>query len=214
MDLINVPLWVQNRGEVIPVQVWIPSTEEMDMRVFLLVTFLISLAGAGHTEAPSVTEEEFGILNPQDTGVEMLKRKIEMGVIDSVTCSLGINATKNSDHELSRKLTARCAEAGYTKAMTWMSQLENNGMGGEYNPDASAEWDRRAAEAGDPVGRFNYGLDLMRGHGVAKDEALGRRFVDQAATDGLAIAKRLQGADYDLDEVTPDADNWKYGPLY
>ena len=39
------------------------------------------------------------------------------------------------------------------------------------------------AEAGDPVGRFNHGLNLMRGHGIAQDEALGRDFVDQAARD-------------------------------
>ena len=87
-------------------------------------------------------------------------------------------------------------------------------MGGEYNPDAAAEWDLRAAEAGDPVGKFNHGLNLMRGHGTAQDEALGREYVDQAAQEGLAIAKRLQGADYDLNEVTPDADNWKYAPLF
>lgn len=180
----------------------------------LLTLSMIALAGAGHAEGPAKVENEFGVLNPEDTGVAMLKRKIEMGVIDSVTCSLGINATKNSDYALSRKLTALCAEAGYTKAMTWMSQLENNGLGGEYNPDASAEWDRRAAEAGDPVGKFNHGLNLMRGHGIGQDEALGRRFVDQAAKDGLAIAKRLQGAEYDLEEVTPDADNWKYAPLF
>ena len=54
----------------------------------------------------------------------------------------------------------------------------------------------------------------MRGHGIAQDEALGRSYVDQAAKDGLEIAQRLQGADYDLDEVTPDADNWKYAPLF
>lgn len=165
-------------------------------------------------EPPNTVEDDFGILNPQDTGQEMLTRKIEMGVIDSVTCSLGINVTKINNHELSRRLARRCAEAGYTKAMTWLSHLENNGLGGAYDPDASAEWDRRAAEAGDPVGRFNHGLNLMRGHGIARDETLGRAFVDQAAEDGLKIAKRLQAADYDLDEVTPDADNWKYGPMF
>ncbi|WP_095589167.1 tetratricopeptide repeat protein [Actibacterium ureilyticum] len=184
------------------------------MRCSRLAFLAILAAGAAIAEPTQTVEDDDGILNPQDTGVEMLTRKIEMGVIDSVTCSLGINATKYHDHKLARELTRRCAEAGYTKAMTWMSQLENNGMGGDYDPDASAEWDRRAAEAGDPVGRFNYGLDLMRGHGVARDEALGRQMVDQAAKDGLAIAKRLQGADYDLDEVTPDADNWKYGNFY
>lgn len=184
------------------------------MRKLAILISCLLLAGLAYADPPATSEDEFGILNPQDTGKEMLRRKIEMGVIDSVTCSLGINVTKNSDHVLSRKLAKRCAEAGYTKAMTWMSQLENNGMGGDYNPDASAEWDRRAAEAGDPVGKFNHGLNLMRGHGTAKDETLGRRYVDRAAKDGLAIAKRLQGADYDLDEVTPDADNWKYGPMY
>jgi hypothetical protein len=54
----------------------------------------------------------------------------------------------------------------------------------------------------------------MRGHGIAKDEALGRQYVDEAAADGLPVAKRLQGAEYDLDEVTPDADNWKYAPAF
>lgn len=175
---------------------------------------MIGVVGIAHAEPPKTIEDDFGTLNPQDTGKEMITRKIEMGLIDSVTCSLGINVTKNDDHVLARKLTRRCAEAGYTKAMTWMSQLENNGLGGDYDPVASAEWDRRAAEAGDPVGRFNYGLDLLRGHGVAKDEALGRSYIDQAAQDGLAIAKRLQKADYDLDQVTPDADNWKYGQFF
>lgn len=164
--------------------------------------------------APETVEDDLGILNPQDTGREMLTRKIQMGVIDSVTCSLGINVTKLDNHALARELAQACAEAGYTKAMTWMSQLENNGLGGDYNPDASAEWDRRAAEAGDPVGQFNHGVNLMRGHGVARDEALGRQMVDQAAAEGLQIARRLQGAGYDLDVVTPDADNWKYGPMF
>jgi TPR repeat protein len=39
-----------------------------------------------------------------------------------------------------------------------MAYLDNNGFGGAYNPDAAADWDRKAAEAGDPVGQFNYGL--------------------------------------------------------
>ncbi len=184
------------------------------MKLYMILAGLMSISVASHAEPPVKVEDEFGILNPDDTGRDMIIRKIEMGIIDSVTCSLGINVTKTNNHELARKLTRSCAEAGYTKAMTWMSQLENNGMGGEYNPDASANWDRRAAEAGDRVGKFNHGLNLMRGHGIGKDEALGRQYVDEAAKDGLEIARQLQGADYDLDVVTPDADNWKYAPLF
>jgi TPR repeat protein len=122
--------------------------------------------------------------------------------------------TKAGDHASARKLFLNCAEAGYTGAMTWMSQLDNNGLGGDYDPDAAASWDKRAADLGDPIGKFNYGIDLMRGHGVAQDMDAGRALVDEAARDGLRIARRLQGADYDLNEVTPDSDNWKYAPIY
>lgn len=180
----------------------------------VLALCLASTCALAEADPPVNVENEHGTLNPDDTGKEMIVRKIEMGIIDSVTCSLGINVTKNDDFELARKLTRACAEAGITKAMTWMSQLENNGLGGEYNPDASAEWDRRAAEAGDPVGKFNHGLNLMRGHGITQDGALGRQYVDEAARDGLKVAKRLQNAGYDLDEVTPDADGWNYAPLF
>ena len=104
-------------------------------------------------------------------------------------CASGYMLTKSGDHAAARTIFEACARDGYTGTMTWMSQLDNNGLGGEYNPDAAAEWDRRAAEAGDPVGRFNYGLDLLRGHGVSQDEALGRRYVDAAAADGRAMTR-------------------------
>ena len=90
--------------------------------IALALVFSI-FASVGYAEAPIKAKDDFGTLNPDDTGKEMIVRKIEMGVIDSITCSLGINVTKNDDFELARKLTRECAEAGFTKAMTWMSQL-------------------------------------------------------------------------------------------
>lgn len=155
-----------------------------------------------------------GTLNPPEMGYSRVLQNIAEGKPDMVTCASGYYITKKGDHEEARTLFQACAEAGYTGAMTWMSQLDNNGLGADYNPDAAAEWDRRAADLGDPVGKFNYGINLMRGHGVARDEARGRALVDEAAEAGLKVAKRLQAADYDLDEVTPDADNWKYAPLF
>jgi hypothetical protein len=38
--------------------------------------------------------------------------------------------------------------------------------------------------------------------------------VDRAAQAGIEAAQRLKRADYDLDEITPDADNWRYAPLF
>lgn len=161
-----------------------------------------------------LSEEELGTLNPLDSGIPMAIERARRGEVDMMTCAMGYYITKSGRHSAARELFTACAEAGYSQAMTWMSQMENNGLGAPENPDAAAEWDRRAAEAGDPVGQFNYGLDLMRGRGVVQDEAAGRALIDDAARSGLAVARRLQDKGYDLDEVTPDADNWKYAPIF
>lgn len=169
--------------------------------------------------ASPVAAVEYGpgendITNPDEMTWQKFLERAERGESDMVLCSMGYAMTKSGDHSTARTLFESCAAAGFTGTMTWMSYMENNGFGGEYNPDASAEWDRRAAELGDPVGKFNHGINLMRGYGIRQDAELGRRFVDEAAREGLVVAQRLQRAEYDLDEVTPDADNWRYAPAF
>ncbi len=178
------------------------------IRIAIALLFLSTAASA------QTVEDEYGTLNPQDTGFGRVMSNIDNGVTDMTTCATGYYITKSGRHEMARKLFESCANAGYTGAMTWMGQLDNNGLGGDYDPDAAAAWDKRAADLGDPVGKFNYGLNLLRGHGVAQDPELGRAYVDEAARDGLKIAKRLQDSGYDPNEVTPDADEWKYAPLF
>lgn len=174
---------------------------------------LIAVFAAAFCSAPALAGD-FGTLNPDEMSWQHFLNEAERGETGMVLCSTGYMLTKSGDHGAARRLFENCANAGYTGAMTWMGHLDNNGLGGEYDPDAAAEWDRRAADAGDPVGKFNYGIALMRGHGVGRDEILGRHLVDEAADEGLMIAQRLQRADYDLDEVTPDADDWKYAPSF
>ena len=158
--------------------------------------------------------DEGGTLNPEELTLGRVLEDVARGETSMTNCAAGYYITKSGRHVEARALFEACADAGYTGAMTWMSQLENNGLGAPENPDAAADWDRRAADAGDPVGQFNYGLDLIRGRGTVQDAAEGRRMVDAAAAQGLPTARRLQGAGYDLEEVTPDADNWKYAPLF
>ena len=155
-----------------------------------------------------------GTLNPPEMGRDRVFGNVETGRLDMMTCASGYYLTKKGDHAAARRLFRACAAAGYTGAMTWMGQLDNNGLGADYDPDAAAEWDRRAAEAGDPVGKFNHGLALLRGHGVPRDRARGRALVDEAARDGLEVARQLQAEGYDPEAVTPDADRWKYAPLF
>ena len=169
------------------------------------------------TATASAAQENMGAmgtLNPDELTWQSQLDKAQRGETNMTVCASGYMMTKSGDHAAARAIFEACANDGYTGAMTWMGQIENNGLGGAYDPDAAAAWDKRAADAGDPVGKFNYGLALLRGHGVAQNEALGRRYVDTAANEGLKIARRLQGANYDPDEVTPDADNWKYAPLF
>ncbi|MFT7025934.1 MAG: TPR repeat protein [Paracoccaceae bacterium] len=180
----------------------------------LLLGALTAAAPAPAADGPVTTSDELGETNPEEMSMNALLDRASRGEVSLVICSAGYPATKSGRHANSRVLFDACVKAGYTQAMTWMSYLEDNGYGGAENPDAAAGYDRMAAEAGDPVGMFNYGLDLMRGRGVARDDAAGRRLVDEAADKGLAVAQRLQRAEYDLDEVTPDADNWKYQPLF
>jgi TPR repeat protein len=175
-----------------------------------LVAVAILAASVVHAE----TEVDGGSLNPDEMSLNRMVDRAQDGEVSMTICASGYLMTKSGRHTDARAVFEQCANAGYTGAMTWMSQLDDNGLGAPMDPDAAAEWDRRAAELGDPVGMFNYGVDQMRGRGVPQDESAGRRLVDQAADLGLPVAKRLQDAGYDLDEVTPDADNWKYAPLF
>lgn len=182
------------------------------MRLATLATGLLLVSA---NSALSQTETDAGgTLNPEELTLNRVMKDIAEGRTSMTICATGYYITKSGRHEMARELFERCAAAGWTHAMTWMSQLDDNGLGGPEDPDTAAEWDRRAAEAGDPIGKLNYGLDLMRGRGVAENRALGRQYIDEAARSGLPTAKRLRAADYDLDVVTPDADNWKYAPAF
>lgn len=156
-------------------------------------------------------EDAFGTLNPEEMTIARILDDVARGETSMMHCAAGYGITKKGDHDHAREVFEACAADGWTGAMTWMGQLDDNGLGTDgENPEAAANWDRMAAEAGDPVGQFNYGLDLLRGRGVAVDANAGRVLVDKAAQAGLPVARRLRAAGYDLDEVTPDADNWKY----
>lgn len=167
---------------------------------------------------PVMAEEQdfsqYGTTNPEEMTLERLVERAKRGDVDMIVCANGYLATKAGRHEQARIIFEACANAGWTQAMNWMSQLDHNGLGADEDPDRATGWSRRAGEMGDAVGTYNHGIDMIRGRGVTQDVERGRALVDRAAADGLGIAKRLQAADYDLDEVTPDADAWKYAPMF
>lgn len=157
---------------------------------------------------------QYGTTNPEEMTLDRMVQNAQRGEVDMMTCALGYIMTKSGRHGAARTTFGACAEAGYSQALTWMSYLDDNGYGGDYNPDASTDWNRRAAEAGDAMGMYNYGLDILRRHGTSADLEEGRDWVDRAARAGLKRAETLRTEDYDWNSVTPDADNWKYAPLF
>jgi TPR repeat protein len=90
--------------------------------------------------------------------------------------------------------------------MPWAAWTEENGYDRPSDPAKAADWDKRLADTGSSIGQLNYGLDLLRGHGVAQDRALGKELVDKSAAAGDKTARELAQHDYDPESVTPTAD--------
>ena len=91
-----------------------------------------------------------------------------------------------------------------------MSYLEENGYDRPSDPVAAADWDKKLADTGSSLGQFNYGLDILRGHGVEQDRALGKSYIDRAAKGGDVTARELASHDYDPESVTPESDKARY----
>ncbi len=178
----------------------------MRIRAMAVALFMLTSLSALAGDA----KDEGGTLNPDEMSLNRSFDLAKRGKVGMVICAQGYLMTKKGSHEEARTIFEECAKRGYTGTMTWMSYMDTNGFGGREDPKAAAEWDRRAAEAGDPIGQFNYGLDLLRGHGVRRDEIGARAYIDRAAKAGVEDAVRLKESGYDPDVVTPDADNWRY----
>lgn len=166
--------------------------------------------GIWQLDAGTEVEDEGGTLNPDELTLNKAIKNAMRGKVDMMTCAQGYLMTKMGNHGDARTIFENCAKQGYTGTMTWMSYMDTNGYGKPEDPKAAAEWDRKAAEAGDPVGMLNYGLDLLRGHGVEPDPQAGRVLIDRAADAGIRDAIDVRESGYDWKAGTPDADDWRY----
>lgn len=185
----------------------VSSKRRSPLNIFLAAPLAVALFGA-----PAMAEDvdPGGTLNPDEMTLNRSFALAKEGKVGMVICAQGYLMTKKGSHEEARAIFEECAKQGYTGTMTWMSYMNTNGFGGAEDPEAAAEWDRRAAEAGDVIGKFNTGLNLLRGHGVEQDRELAKEYIDEAADAGLDDAITVRESGYDYNVVTPDADNWRY----
>lgn len=176
----------------------------------MMIARLMALVLLTATPALASDDDPGGTLNPDEMSLSSSLAKARKGQVNMVICSQGYLMTKKGSHSGARVLFEACAKKGWTGTMTWMSYMEQNGFGKKEDPEASAEWNRKAAEMGDPIATFNHGLDLLRGYGVQENRELGKKYIDRAAKAGVKDAVKVQKSEYDFHVVTPDADNWKY----
>ncbi len=161
--------------------------------------------------AAAASASDSGVLNPQELSIQYWGAKAKEARFDPKMCVYGVFMDKTGQHAEARRIFKRCAEHGDQYAMPWMSFLDENGYDRPSDPAAAAGWDKKLADLGNSIGQFNYGLDLLRGHGVAQDFGRGKAYIDKAAAGGDATAKELVKNDYDWRSVTPTADLAHYG---
>jgi TPR repeat protein len=168
------------------------------------------LTGAALAEVAAPADDEIGTLNPQELTIDYWVARSQEARFDPGMCLYGYPLAKMGWHEAARRIFQRCAEAGIAGAMPWMSWTEENGYDQPADPVKAAAWDKKLADTGSSLGQFNYGLDILRGHGVTQDRALGKAYIDRAASGGDTTARELTRHDYDPESVTPESDKAHY----
>lgn len=183
------------------------------MKHFIVAAVLaIGLAStAAHADdRETQVSDEFGTKNPEELSLRGALDRLRHGEWHPMTSAIGYGAAKAGMHGVAREIFTDSANRGNVQGMTWLSWMEDNGLAGPENPEVAAHWDRRAMELGSEIGAFNFGLDVLRGRGVPFDQTLGEAIIQEAARMGSPEAQHLIDHGYDLDAVTPDADEWKY----
>ncbi|MDR3421108.1 MAG: hypothetical protein P4L80_07710 [Xanthobacteraceae bacterium] len=159
---------------------------------------------------PAASDNSGGELNKQELSIQYWAAKSTEERFDPHMCVYGVFLDKTGQHEEARRIFERCANEGNLHAMPWMSYLEENGYDRPSDPVKAAEWDKKLSDTGSSLGEFNYGLDLLRGHGAPLDRKAGKALIDKAAAGGDTTARELAQHDYDPESVTPEADKARY----
>jgi len=173
----------------------------------LVMFFMILPVMAGNTHEEFVDDE--GITNPEELTLRHFVKFHDFKKDDPMHCMLGYFATKKGWHEGAAKIFKDCSEQGNEASMIWLAQLYANGLGVPRDLKRAAQLEKRAALRGYSIGQYNYGLALLRGHGVDYDLDGAKMWLDKAASQGDASADVLIRSGYDVDVAIPDADEKK-----
>ncbi|MEO1080314.1 MAG: tetratricopeptide repeat protein [Pseudomonadota bacterium] len=134
--------------------------------------------------------DDHGVLNPVDYSerhyMDLLQRFPERA---GTTCYGAYILDKTDSYNDTLEFFKACAERGSPGAMVYLSHLYEMGLGTAPNPEEATRWVREAAERGYAVGQYHYGLALLDGRGVDRDDEAGRKWLSRAAAQGDSDAE-------------------------
>lgn len=184
----------------------------------------VALWFAGAAQAQLYVEETTGdgVLNPVDFSwryyVDQMDRFPErLGFI----CVNAYWLDKTGDHAAAMRFFDECARRGNATSMIYLAHLYEQGVGVGRNPVMATHWLRRAAETGNAVGQYDYGLALLNGHGTVADRDAAQLWLRRAEAQGDADARQMlvfmrNQAQFYPEEVTgdgvlnPSDFSWRY----
>jgi uncharacterized protein len=175
------------------------------MKILSTVFCLALLSGPALAEVGDLLVDD-GSTNPEEQTLDYFSDRYDFANGKSTACVYGYWATKSGNHAAAKKIFDKCVAAGVDAAYPWQSYMSQNGYATRESLEDANEWDRKSAARGYKIGEFNYGLNLLRGYGVTKNETLGRAMIDAAAAQGLDSAQEVKDNGYDPGVAIPDAD--------
>ena len=138
--------------------------------------------------------DETGVLNPSDYSwrafislLDLFPERIGM------TCDSAYLLDKGGNHQQALALFKECARRGNAPSMVYLSYFYEDGRGIPVDLAESTRWMKIAAETGYGLAQYHYGMALLLGRGVAKNEEEGRIWIAKAAQqedkDAVALVK-------------------------
>ena len=175
------------------------------MRILCSAVFALFL-GLSSTvaQAQLVTEDadENGVLNPADFSWRAYMAQLDR-FPDRVgmTCDAAYLLDKTGDHLGALAFFKECVKRGNAPSMVYLSYFYEAGRGVPVDLAEANRLMKMAADSGYGLAQYHYGMALLLGLGLDKNEAEGRALIVKAAQQGDRDAIALVKSGFKMDQL-------------
>lgn len=182
---------------------------KLHLAIIISWTFLVSLNSL-HAEE---NNEKYGTTNPVEQSIEFQLDNLRTGVNTDtlkIVCWMAHELNKAGDHKRALPVLLTCAERGHDISMLELAIMYETGVGVEKSDQKATAWLKRSSDRGFSTAQLYYGMALISGKGVKKDEVAGKLLIQKAAEQKDDLAIRLIKSDYKIETVIPDGISNQY----